>query len=266
MKKLLLICLASLYGGTLTAQPASANDATPPEYTCLHTVTPIALDGDIYGAEWAAAPWTADFVDIQGPDGNNTPRFRTRAKLLWDNKYLYIAAEMEEPHIWGTLTQRESVIFHDNDFEVFLDPTNTTHHYMEYEVNALGTEWDLMLTKPYSEGGKPLNCWDIHGVRNAIKYYGTCNNPRDTDQKWTIEIAMPLASLTEVLGTNYRIADGSVWRLNFSRVEWLVDIVDGNYVKRPKTPEDNWVWAPTGKINIHIPSQWGYLRFSTKTK
>ena len=66
-------------------------------------------------------PWTTDFVDIQG-GAKPTPRFRTRAKLLWDDDYLYIAAELEEPHVWATLTQHDSVIFQDPDFEVFIDP------------------------------------------------------------------------------------------------------------------------------------------------
>ena len=44
---------------------------------------------------------------------------------------------MEEPDLWGTLTARDSVIFHDNDFEVFIDPDGDTHAYYELEVNAL---------------------------------------------------------------------------------------------------------------------------------
>ena len=48
------------------------------------------------------APWSEDFVDILGA-GRPVPRFRTRTKLLWDDGYLYVAAEMEEPHVWGTL-------------------------------------------------------------------------------------------------------------------------------------------------------------------
>ena len=42
--------------------------------------------------------------------------------MLRDDNYLYIAAEMEEPHLWGELTAHDSVIYHENDFEVFIDP------------------------------------------------------------------------------------------------------------------------------------------------
>ena len=35
------------------------------------------------------------------------------------------------------------------------------------------------------------------------------------------------------------------------------------YVKDPVYPnEDNWVWAPTGVINIHEPERWGILHFT----
>ena len=54
---------------------------------------------------------------------------------------------------------------------------------------------------------------------------------------------------------------GTVWRVNFSRVQWKLDVVDGRYEKAPDTPEDNWVWSPQGVINMHQPEHWGYVRF-----
>ncbi len=57
------------------------------------------------------------------------------------------------------------------------------------------------------------------------------------------------------------------YRVNFSRVQWKTDIIDHSYQKRTDEngkvlPEDNWVWAPTGVINIHYPEQWGFVFFS----
>ena len=50
-----------------------------------------------------------------------------------------------------------------------------------------------------------------------------------------------------------------------ARVEWLVDIIDGKYRKIPKEMrnEDNWVWSPTGIIDMHRPERWGFVQFST---
>lgn len=235
----------------------------PNSYVCYRAPHTVHVDGQIYTNEWEATPWTTYFVDIQGDNRPETPRYSCRAKLMWDDKYLYIAAEMQEPHLWATLTERESVIFQDNDFEVFLDVNGTTHNYVEYEVNALGTEWDLLLTKPYRDGAAPLNCWNMNGMKSAVSLYGTLNDPTDTDEKWTFEMAIPISSLIEVRGMR-GITPGEQWRLNFSRVQWQLEVKDGKYSKVPGTPEDNWVWSPTGKISIHEPEYWGFLQFSDK--
>jgi hypothetical protein len=116
---------------------------------------------------------------------------RTRAKILWDDQYLYIGAELEEPHIWATYTQNESVIFHENNFEIFIDPSGDTHNYYELEINALGTRWDLLLTRPYRNGGLPITAWDIAGLKTGIHLAGTINQPADTDTLWSVEIALP---------------------------------------------------------------------------
>src|SRR4051812_5152461 len=90
-------------------------------YAAHHTPRPLEIDGNLDKEAWAAAPWTSDFVDIEG-SAKPRPRFRTRVKMLWDADYLYVAAELQEPHIWATLTAHDSVIFKDPDFEVFIDP------------------------------------------------------------------------------------------------------------------------------------------------
>ena len=96
--------------------------------------------------------------------------------MLWDDKYLYIAAELEEPNVTGTLTKHDSVIFKDNDFEVFIKPLPATESYYEFEINALNTGWDLFLPKPYSEDGKADNSWDIVGLKTAVAVQGTLNH------------------------------------------------------------------------------------------
>jgi hypothetical protein len=49
--------------------------------------------------------------------------------------------------------------------------------------------------------------------------------------------------------------------VNFSRVQWRVNIQDGKYIKVPGLKEDNWVWSPQGLIDMHVPEMWGYVRF-----
>src|SRR5262249_7710511 len=162
----------------------------PRGYVCYRAGSPITVDGRLDDAAWEAAPWSEDYVDMEG-DKKPRPRYRTRMKMLWDNACLYIAAELQEPHVWGTLTQHDSVIFHDNDFEVFLDPDGDSHLYAELELNTLNTTWDLLLTKPYKDGGKAIDAWEIQGLRTAVHVDGTLNDPRDTDRGWSVEIRWP---------------------------------------------------------------------------
>ena len=43
---------------------------------------------------WAHAPWTEDFLDIEG-DCKGRPCLQTRVKMLWDDDALYVGAWMQ---------------------------------------------------------------------------------------------------------------------------------------------------------------------------
>lgn len=245
--------------------PLPLVDFHPPVYGIRRAKKPFVLDGNIHKPFWDDAPFTDLFQDIEG-DARPTPRFHTRAKMLWDDEALYIAAELEGNEIWGSVTQRDDVIFVDNDFEVFIDPDSDTHQYYEFEMNALNTVWDLLLTKPYRDGGVPVDSWDIKGLRTAVHIDGKLNDATADNQRWSVEIVMPFRTLLETLRTKGAPVPGSFWRMNFSRVQWKVDVENGKFVKRKNAegtplPEDNWVWAPTGVINIHYPELWGFVWF-----
>ena len=72
------------------------------------------------------------------------PRFDTRVRLGWDDSFLYVGAELEEPHVWGTITEKNAVMFEDNDFEIFIDPDRDGLNYYEFEINALGTIYEVL--------------------------------------------------------------------------------------------------------------------------
>ena len=48
-------------------------------------------------------------------------------------------------------------------------------------MNALATPWDLMLVRPYRDGGPPIHAWDIAGLRVAVDVRGTLNHAGDRD-------------------------------------------------------------------------------------
>ena len=240
----------------------------PARYEVPFATDPPVLDGRIDDPAWAVAAWSNDFRDIQGPDLPD-PRFRTRMKMCWDDTHLYVAAEMEEPDLWGTYDVRDMIVFHEHDFEIFIDPDGDAREYYELEVNILGTIFDLYLHTAYRDGGPADHDWDCEGLRTAIHVDGTPNRPGDVDAGWSLEWAIPFAALVpprgDALVESWRGGlvphPWEVWRINFSRVQWQLDVVDGAYRKRPDTPEDNWTWTPQWEINMHVPQHWGYVRF-----
>ena len=248
----------------------------------------LVMDGTLSEEVWSGAPWSQDFFDIRGPEWP-TPKHRTRVKLLWDDQFLYVAAELSEPHLWATLTERDAIIYRDDDFEVFLDPDGDGKNYFEVEINPHGTVLDLFLDQPYREGGRATIPWDLPGLKSGVTLQGTLNDPSDEDQGWTVELAIPWNELVPPEGDGSSGAHGLLpgatgqppgppspgdeWRVNFSRVDWPLEVVPEKSsgrltyeriegpTPRNRHPEQNWVWSPQGEINMHIPSRWGVVRF-----
>ena len=267
MAYMLVIFSATMVLAQNKIYPTPQIDFNPEQYVCYRASDPLEIDGEFDEDDWQNAVRSKYFVDIEG-SLKPRPRFWTYIKMLWDNDYFYIAAELQEPHIWATLEERDAVIYQDNDFEVFIDPDGDSHNYYEVEINAFGAFWDLLLVKPYRDGGPAINAWDIYGIKAGVEIDGTINNPSDIDSQWRVEMAIPWDVLAEGTDMASPPRDGDYWRVNFSRVVWPVEVYGGKYVKfkNRKTgkvaPEMNWVWSPQGLINMHYPEMWGYVHFS----
>jgi hypothetical protein len=259
----------------------------------------IQIDGRLSESVWDLASWSEEFVDIEGA-AKPRPIYRTRMKMLWDSQALYIAAELQEPDVRGILSTRDSVVFRDNDFEVFIDPEGDRLNYGEIEINALNTIWDLRLPRPYSDGGQPDDGWTVRGLRSAVWVDGTLNDPSTPDRSWSLELAIPwhglrsLQDLTQPIRRavrdgaklrGYEIvvddtvaatagqgselsslsmppAEGDVWRMNFSRVQWPSAAAGGSGGQSEQLREQNWVWSPQGVVDMHKPERWGRVIFS----
>lgn len=243
--------------------PVFAQD-TPPVYVCGRAESAIVIDGRGDDVVWQEARELSPLRDIEGA----TIPHHCRIKMVWDDDYLYILADMDEEHLWATLAERDSVIYHEPDFEVFIDPDGDGLNYIELEINELNTVWDLFIARPYRfDDPHILHDWDMRGMKHAVHLRGTLNNPADTDSGWSVELAIPWSSITSHAHQPRRSqapAPGSSMRFNFSRVNWQVRPAPGTpagYEKLPE-PESNHVWAPTGKVNIHLPEHWGRVVFS----
>jgi len=270
-KSLYTVCvlMASLFFRTANAQ---FNDTgynrllqIPLQYTVLRTAEKIMIDGKDDEKDWSKAPWTQVFTDIETGKGINSER-EAKCKMLWDDHFLYLFAKLKERDLWASIHDHDAPVFQDNAFEMFIAPGGETYNYFEFQINAYGTVWDLFMPRPYRNGGMGLTSWDIKGLQKAVYLDGTLNNPADTDSSWSIELAVPFSAV-QMNGRRNPVI-GTIWRMNFSRVQWPLDTLNGLYFRRKDEstgklfPEHYAVWSPQGIINLHYPERWGYVLFS----
>jgi hypothetical protein len=256
----------------------------PRQYVAYKSTTPPVLDGNLDEPFWLEVPFTENYVDISTAV---VPKYITRAKVRWDEEWLYVGGYIQENELWANITHtchcydptENQVIFTDNDFEVFVDADGSCWYYKEYEMNAANANWDLCLNKPYEDGGYE-NSTRVFGdkgfdmvppLRSAVFSNGELNDPSKPASFWSVEIAFPLSKLAYNTTASVPPKKKDMWRINFSRVEWTVKIVNGSYQKYPSCqscPEpgssncDNWVWSPMYAVDMHHPELWGFLEFS----
>ena len=271
-----ILALAALALSSLGAQAATPESITqkharfltdPNGYVAYRTNEKITIDGRMDEAAWKKAPLTESFHDISG-EGFPKPQYNTQAQMLWDDDFLYIAAVLEEPNVWANLTQRDTVVYFDPDFEIFLDPTGDAHNYYELEFNAAGVLFDLSLEMPYRAPRRNFVQfqWDCPGLKYAIHVDGTLNDNRDKDRSWSVECAIPRTAIAQEFDNILKA--GEYLRVGFSRVEWQTEKEASGRTFRKKNaeggylPEDNWTWPSTGQIAMHMPERWGYVYLS----
>jgi hypothetical protein len=255
-------------------------------YTAYRTTAPLTIDGRLDEADWRRAPRSPRFVDLI----SGRPTIHdTRAAVLWDDVNLYVGFWVEEPFVESTLTERDSLVWSENDVELFIAGKDA---YYEFELSPLGTIYEALFVweEAYERGGysrdpalsravegyKPWNGvgfdkhprgprlgffrWDLPGLRAATHVDGTINDNSDRDRGWTAEIALPWASMGLLARGDGRALPprhGDTWRMDFSRF---------NTYREAKPAEDSggWAWSAHGVWDSHVPELFPYIHFSTE--
>ena len=260
----MIAALLILATATATAAGPTSSDAAAalPVYRCAAATQPVTVDGKLDDAAWSATAWTSDFVPLRAPapagsaaPPQQQPPPRSRAKLLWDARHLYVAAELAETDVRAAMRAHDAHLYREGAFELFIDPDDDAAHYLELQVNPLNTTFDLRMTKPYARRGKADEAFEIAGLRTAVHVDGTLNDPADADRSWTVEIAIPWAALKDLSPTapTPPAVAGARWRVNMARV--MVTARDGGAKSQYLT------WSPINDRSLHVPARWGWVQF-----
>lgn len=180
-----------------------------PEYRVQRTPRPPVIDGMLSDDVWRlAAP-----VELVGSLDGAPTSLRTVARLLYDDRNLYVSFDCEDRDVWGTMLKRDDPIYNEEVVEIFLDANADGRTYNEIEVSPNNTVFDAYF--PERRRGMDLS-WDS-GLKSAVKIRGTLNDPSDLDEGWSVEMQIPIARLAEVPHVPPRRGDR--WRFNLYRLE-----------------------------------------------
>jgi len=238
--KILLMVLAIIL---LSSLAANGQAERLPVYEVARTAAPIKVDGKLDDAAWAKTPGVGDFVN--NSDGSPS-HYKTEAKVLYDDYFLYFSFRCTDDNIWATLKRRDQHLWEEEVVEVFLQANPHQPSYIELEVNPLGTMLDIYLL----DVRKPLHyeSWNSEKLQWGVQVLGTVDG-KGGDREWSCEIALPLEDV--VTATHLPPQPGDRWRLNLYRVE-----------KLPATAE--LAWSPTLKSDFHVPSRFGEIVFTDR--
>lgn len=196
--------------------PTLEGPAAPslPEYHMPRAAKAPVIDGKLDDDVWKSAPE----VTLQGSFDGSPVRRKTTVRLLWDEKNVYVAFDAEDPDIWGTKLKKDDDIYNEDAVEVFFDADGDGATYNELQVSPHNTNFDASFVTRRSDLPTAM-AWES-GMKTAVQVKGTLDDASDTDERWTAEMAIPIANLNHV--PHVPPVKGDVWRFNAYRLEHLV--------------------------------------------
>lgn len=212
----MLLTLA-VVGCVETAAPEKPEPTQPPavrQAECRWAEGNITLDGKLDEPAWQKAQMLKDFSAFwQG----RKPRTATTARLLWNDKYLYFAAEMEDSDVYALVTEHNGQTWYDDVFELFFKPALDKFAYYEFQVNAANTGMEIFMPSRGSGGYNRFYRTSKHGLRSAVIVHGTLNRWQDKDKGWTVEGRIPW---TGFKATGGKPDKGTVWKFALCRYDY----------------------------------------------
>src|SRR6266540_3649453 len=234
------ILIMALGIGCLFTLPAKPQVPRLAVYQVGRTSGPIKIDGKLDDTAWKKAPLVADFVN--NLDGSQST-YKTEARVLYDDNFIYFAFRCADDNIWSTMRRRDEHLWEEEVVEVFLQADPNQPSYIELEVNPLGTMLDLYMLA----ARKPLHyeSWNSEKLRWGVQVFGTVDG-KGGDKEWTCEIALPMEDI--VTASHRPPKAGDRWRMNLYRGEHFPEAAD-------------LAWSPTLQADFHIPKRFGELVF-----
>jgi hypothetical protein len=214
-----------------------------PRYQVHRASSPIVIDGKGDDKAWAAA----DKMEFLFPwDSQTGAKQKTVARLLWDDRNLYVLYECEDADIVAFRTERDDPTYLDDAVEIFINPMpSQTGIYYGLEMNSRGVLYDyVMYQSKYL-----FKQFNLQGVQLATFIDGSMNARGDKDKGWSLEVAIPWSNFDALAKPP---VEGSVWAANLNRWDGV----------EPNRRMSNWSDPVQPRPNPHVPERFGQLVFA----
>jgi len=208
MKNIILFGIILLLQCTNNSEQVKHIDA-------LYTARSLTIDGVLREPPWELASPVLLKENRSGKDVSDHS-LQTTVKTCYDDSTLYFAFVCKDPDIWTSFTQRDEYLWEEEAVEIFIDVPLTAR-------------------------------FNLPGIKTAVNVSGTLNQRGDTDDQWTVEIAVPF---TDLANENILQVDKQTnIKINFYRLD-----------KNRDMESMSSAWSPTG-ARFHKPEVFGRLIF-----
>ena len=214
-----------------------------PTYRAPKAAAAPVIDGQLDDAAWEKAP----VAQLKGSYDGRPTQLRTLARVTWDDQFVYLAFDCEDPDAWGTLTKRDDPIYNEEVVEAFFDANGDGRTYNELQVSPNNVQFDAAFVA-YRSDLEAAKAWQS-SFTTAVKVTGTVNDPSDQDERWTAEMRIPISELMEVPSVPPR--PGDRWRFNLYRLEHL-----------GRRQVEGQAFSPLFKGDFHHLPRFGWLEFA----
>ncbi len=193
-------------------------------------------DGRLREREWSRA--TPFRLEQEAADGRVRPEISTTCRVLWSDRFLYLAYECPFTELTdfgkarsGERVSKEGSLWDKDVVEFFCAPDpSQLNHYTEYEWAPNNEALDLRLRRPESDFAWSSKMeWQVRVDRGR--------------KVWTSEVRIPLSALSETAPTV-----GTRWRANLYRID---------RVHRAFLASN-----PLLSGSFHTPERFGWLEFT----
>jgi hypothetical protein len=236
-----MLCVMRTFGILLAVTGGVWGQPPIPSYEVHRASSPIVVDGKGDDKAWA----TAGKIELIVPwDAQTGAKQKTIARLLWDDKNLYVLYECEDTDIVAFHTERDDPTYLDDAVEIFINPMpSQTGIYYGLEMNVRAVLYDYVMSQ-----GHLFRQFNLQGAQLATYIDGTMNMRGDTDKGWSLEVAIPWANFDAL---SKPPAVGAMWSANINRWDGV----------EPNRRMSNWSNPMQPQPNPHVPERFGKLIF-----